>query len=336
VTRGAESHSVLVLNAAEHAAWLAEKTRGLPLVVRHATYRLPWTEIAARRAGITETSVPPDPELKELLAGAEIVFAFAPPLGAAELAPHLRWVETPAAGYDQLNGTGILEKDITVTTVGSVFAPAVAEHVFALLFALWRRLGEFHDAQREKSWTLREVRELRDATIAIVGLGRIGSAVARAAKAFGMRVLATRRRVEESNADVDRMFRREELRDMLARADAVVLAVEGTPETAGMIGAAEIACMKLDACLINVARGIVVDEEALVKALAERRIGGAALDVFVREPLPRESPLWRLPNVIITPHVAVNLPGKLRRPLEHFADNLARYCAGEPLLDRVK
>lgn len=329
-------HSVLVLNAAEHGAWLEERTRRLPLAVRHAAYRIPWSEVAARRAGVVQTSVPPGAELTEMLAGAEILFAFAPPLGAADLAPRLRWVETPAAGYDQLNGTGILDKDIAVTTVGSVFAPWVAEHVFALLFALWRRLGEFHDAQLRREWKLREVRELGDATIAIVGLGKIGGAVARAAKAFGMRVLGTRRRHRETIPEVDRMFPRAELHAMLAEADAVVLSVEGTPETAGMIGAAELACMKPDACLINVARGIVVDEEALASALAAGRIGGAALDVFVREPLPPESPLWQLPNVILTPHVAVNLADKLRRPLEHFADNLARYCAGKPLLDRVR
>jgi phosphoglycerate dehydrogenase-like enzyme len=336
VTRGTRPHSVLVLNAAEHGAWLDERTRGLPLAVRHAAYRIPWAEVAARRAGVIQTSVPPDARLQELLAEAEILFAFAPPLGTAGLAPRLRWIETPAAGYDQLNGTGILEKDITVTTVGSVFAPWVAEHVFALLFALWRRLGEFHEAQRERDWTLREVRELRGSTLAIVGLGKIGSAVARIARAFGMRVLATRRRIEEPNADVHRMFPRSELHAMLGEADAVVLAVEGTPETAGMIGAAELACMKPDACLVNVARGIVVDEEALAQALAEGRIGGAALDVFVREPLPPESPLWRLPNVVLTPHVAVNLPDKLRRPIEHFAENLERWASGRPLVDRVK
>jgi HAD superfamily hydrolase (TIGR01509 family) len=333
---GSRERSVVVLNVAEHAAWIEEKTRGLPVSIRHASYELPWAVIAGRRAGFIGSSPPPGPELKEMLAGAEVLFAFALPLGTADLAPRLRWVETAAAGYDQLNGTGILEKDVAVTTVGSVFAPLVAEHVFALLFSLWRRLGEFHDAQREKEWKLRPVRELSGATMAIVGFGRIGSAVARAAKAFGMRVLATRRRIAEPSPGADRVYPREELRAMLAEADVVVLAVEGTPETAGMIGTAELAAMKCDACLVNVARGIVVDEKALIEALAERHIGGAALDVFVQEPLPPESPLWRLPNVVITPHAAVNLAEKFRRPLEHFADNLARYCAGEPLVDQVK
>ncbi len=326
---------VVAFNCAEHAALLEQLTRGLPVEIRHATYRLPWEEIAARRAGNIRAEQPAvGPELRAQLTDAEVIFGFAVPLNLRALAPRLQWIETPAVGFDQLNGTGVLDGGVAVTTVGGLFAPAVADHVFALLFAMWRRLDEFHAAQQRREWQLREVRELQDATMAIVGLGNIGRAVARAAQAFGMRVIGTRRG-SGAVEGVERVFAREELPALLAEADVVVLAVAGTPETVNLIGANELACMKRDACLINVARGIVVDEAALAAALAAGRLGGAALDVFVREPLPDESPLWTLPNVIVTPHVAVNTPSKLRRSLGHFAENLTHYCAGEALRDRL-
>ena len=294
---------------------------------------MPWEEIAARRAGVLEgTSAPP--QLEAELRDAEVIFGFALPMHLADLAPALRWVETPAAGFDQLNGTGILERDVAVTTVGSVFAPWVAEHVFALLFALRRRLDEFRVQQQRHDWQLLEVHELADATMAVIGLGRIGQAVARAAQAFGMRVVGMRRSGTKPE-HVDRLYPREALHAMLGEADVVVLAVAGTAETANLIGAAELATMRPTACLINVARGIVLDEAALAEALADGRPAGAALDVFVREPLPADSPLWGLPNVVITPHAAVNVPAKLRRSVEHFAANLTRFCAGEPLEGEV-
>lgn len=328
-------HKVLALNAREHAPLLAERTRALPVEIRHAEYHLPWSEVTARRAGVVRGSEVIDAPLRELLHEAEVAFAFTLPLGSADLAPRLRWVETPAAGYDQLNGTGVLERDVAVTTVGSVFGPIVAEHVFATLLALWRRLGEFRDAQRDRLWTPREVRELRGATMAIVGFGNIGKAVAQLARAFGMRVVAVRRRPQENAAEADRLLPPERLHEAFAEADVVVLAVTGSAETRGLIGSAELTALRPDACLINVARGFVVDEPALAEALAAGRIAGAALDVFGEEPLPPESRFWELPNVVVTPHVAVNVRDKFRRPIEHFADNLARFVNGEPLLDRV-
>jgi phosphoglycerate dehydrogenase-like enzyme len=333
------AHRVVVFNAAAHAARLQELTRGLPLDLRHVTFDVPWEEIAARRAGRVDPGSQATPEVAAALHDAEVILGFGLPLRTAALAPHLRWVETPAAGFDQLNGTGVLERhEVAVTTIGGLFAPWVAEHVFALLLGLWRQIDRFAAAQERAEWIGRgvEVRELRDATMAIVGLGNIGQAVARAAAAFGMRVIGTRRRADEVPAGVERVYPRTALHALLGAADVVVLAVAGTPDTVGLIGAAELAAMRHDAVLINVARGIVVDESALAAALAARRIAGAGLDVFVREPLPPDSPLWTLPNVLITPHIAVNVPSKLRRCVEHFADNLHRYCAGDELADRVE
>jgi phosphoglycerate dehydrogenase-like enzyme len=329
------SKRVLVFNVAAHATRLAERVRGLPVAIDHVDFALPWQVIADRRAGRVGDAQPPSPALRALLAEAEVIFGFALPSGLNELAPRLRWVETPATGFDQLNGTGVLESGIPVTTVGGLYAPAVAEHAFALLFGIYHRLDEFRADQRRRHWELKEVRELRDATMAIVGLGNIGRAVARAAKAFGMRVVGTRRRVDDVPEGVDRVFPPGELRAMLGEADVVVVAVAGTAETTNLIGAPELAAMKPDACLINVARGIVVDEAALAAALRGGRLAAAGLDVFVAEPPPPDSPLWDMPNVLITPHVASNTPTKLTRAVDHFADNLRRYCAGEPLEDLV-
>jgi len=329
---------VVAFDVGAHAARLAELTRDLPVEIRHVAFALPWEEIAARRAGRFATGTEATPEAAAALRDADAVLGFGLPLRTAALAPALRWVETPATGFDQLNGTGVLERrDIAVTTIGGLFAPWVAEHVFALLLGLWRQIDRFAAAQARREWTGRgvEVRELRGATMAIVGLGNLGQAVARAASAFGMRVIGTRQRVGDVPPGVERVYPRAELHAMLGEADVVVLAVAGTPETVRMIGAAELAAMRRDAVLINVARGIVVDEAALAEALAAGHIGGAGLDVFVQEPLPADSPLWTLPNVLITPHIAVNVPSKLRRCVEHFAENLRRFCAGEPLRDRV-
>jgi phosphoglycerate dehydrogenase-like enzyme len=327
---------VLVFNLADHAERLAERTKDLPVDLRHVEFPLPWEVIADRRAGKVGDAHEVASDVRTLLADTEVILGFALPFRLAEMAPRLRWVETPAVGWDQLNGTGVLESGAAVTTVGALFAPPTAEHAFALLFHLWRRMDDFGAAQRRALWQVKTVRGLGGATMAIVGLGNIGSAVARAAKAFGMRVLATRRQAHLTAEGVDRVYPRERLHDMLREADVVVLAVAGTPETRHLIGAPELSAMKRDACLINVARGIVVDESALVEALREGRIGSAGLDVFESEPLPATSPLWTMPNVVVTPHVAPNTEAKMRIAVDHFADNLRRFCAGEELGDRVR
>lgn len=329
-------HLVTVFNYAEQADYLAALARDLPVDIHHASFAVPWKEIADRRAGIVGGGGGPVPvDLRRLLADTDVILGFGLPVKVTEVATRLRWVETPAVGHDQLHGTGVLESGIPVTTVGAAFASAVAEHAFALALSLTRRLGEFRAAQARREWAPLAVGELQDATIAIVGLGNIGRAVAVAAKAFGMRVVGTRRRTRDVPPGVDHVYGREELRRMLGEADVVVVSVAGTPETKHLIGAAELAAMKPGAFFINVARGIVVDEPALTAALASGRLGGAGLDVFVEEPLPVESPLWEMPNVIVTPHIAVSVPSKMRRAVAHFADNLARFCRREPLVDLV-
>ncbi len=331
--------NVLALNCNEHEGLLNALVAHLPVRVSFARFDLPWEEIAARRRGVTTGCVTPvSAELARALSEAEVIFGFSLPAETSVLAPYLRWVETPATGFDQLRFTGVLENPaIAVTTVGGLFAPEVAEHVFALLLALSRRIPFFAEAQRNCQWLPGPVMELRGRTLAIIGLGNIGTAVARLARAFGMVVTATRprRRVLPAGL-VDKLYDRHDLGEMLSAADAVVVSVSGDEANRGLLGAREFERMKPSAFLVNVSRGFVLDEEALVAALREGQIAGAGLDVFVEEPLPVTSPLWSLPNAILTPHVAITLASRLPRCMEHFATNLARYCRGEPLQDLVE
>ena len=231
----------------------------------------------------------------------------------------------------------------------------IGEYVFASILAWTRHLPELFDLQRKKQWpsdrwTCCQPTELRGSTVGIVGYGSIGREVARLAKAFGMRVLAVKRRSESAGehgafelaglgdpAGVlpDALYGPEQLREMLAQCDFVVLAVPLTQETRGMIGEAELRAMKPAAYLVNIARGEVCDEAALIHALQDKWIAGAGLDVFTQEPLPETSPLWTLPNVILTPHISGFTPHYEQRAVDIFCENLRRYIAGQPLLNLV-
>lgn len=330
---------VLALNCAEHRDVLASLVKGLPVRLTFERFDLPWEEIAARRARHeTRRDFPISSSLQHALREAEVIFGFALPRKTGDLAPRLRWVETPATGFDQLHFTGVLDRaGITVTTVGGMFAVDVAEHAFALIFSLTRQLPYFFRAQDRRQWAPRVVEELHGRTLAIVGLGNIGRAVARAARAFGMRISATRpTRQTVPPGTVDVLYDRSDLHNLLSAADIVLVAVSGSKENRNLIDEAALRAMKPHAYLVNVSRGFVVDEQALYAALVEGRIAGAALDVFEEEPLPESSPLWGAPNLVITPHVALTLASRMPRCVRHFAENLARYCRGEPLADVVQ
>ncbi len=329
---------VLVLNQEAHRELLVRSCANLPVELVLHDFPVPWAEVAARRAGNWQDVPEPLPTeaLRSELARAEVLFAFAPPRRTAELAPHLRWVETPATGYDQLNGTGVLEAPgVRVTTVGGLFAASVAEHAWALILALLRRLPLFLEAQRGRRWEQAPVGELRGRTLGIVGYGNIGRAVARMARGFGMRVLATRSSRPGEEENVDEFFARHDLHVLLARSDIVVVTVRGEPANDALFGAREFAVMRDGAWFINVARGSVVDEQALCEALRSGKLAGAGLDVFRKEPLPADHRLWAMPNVVLTPHVAMHVPDRMERCVQHFCQNLRRYCAAEPLLDEV-
>ncbi len=270
-----------------------------------------------------------------------------------EAAPHLRWVQGHFAGVDQFLEHPLL-RAATLTTSSGIHAPAMAEYVMMMILAFAHHLPRMIEHQRrtewpQQRWALFVPRELRDTTIGIVGYGSIGRETARLARAFGMRVLALKRQVDQVIDDgwrlpnvgdaageyVARLFAPDQLPLMLAECDYVLIAAPLTPETRGLIGPAELQSMKREAIIINVARGGVIDEAALIDALRTGLIGGAALDVFEQEPLPADSPLWHLPNVIISPHVSGFTPHYDERAMALFAENLRRYVAGEPLLNVV-
>jgi len=264
-------------------------------------------------------------------------------------APRLNYVHSASAGVERALTPAALERGLVITNARGVFSRPIAEYVLMMILAVSRRLPGLLELQRERTWQPLEGVELRDVTVGIVGLGSIGRAVGALATAFGCRVIAVRRRSEagagagaaeeESRSFGEVMLERvggpEELPQLLAESDFVVLATPLTPETQNMIDAEALAAMKPGAWLINVARGGLVDERALLNALRDGAIGGAVLDTFRDEPLPPSSPFYDLPNVIVTPHTSWSSGRVLDRSVELFCDNLRRYAAGEPLLNVV-
>jgi phosphoglycerate dehydrogenase-like enzyme len=222
--------------------------------------------------------------------------------------------------------------------MSGLHAIPISEHIFSLMLAFARDLPRAVKAQDRGEWSNHEtypVFELAGATMVLIGVGAIGARTAQIADAMGMRVLGVRRNPDISVTGVDSMFSPAELMDVVSKGDFVVLTVPLTPETRGMIGEPELKAMKQSAYIINIGRGGTIQEESLVKALQEGWIAGAGLDVFETEPLPPESPLWALGNVIITPHYSGLTPFYAERGLAIFMDNLRRYQAGSPLKNVV-
>jgi phosphoglycerate dehydrogenase-like enzyme len=262
-------------------------------------------------------------------------------------APRLAWVHSASAGVERALTPTARERGVVITNARGVFSRPIAEYVLMMILAISRRLPQLLELQRERTWQPLEGSELRDLTIGIVGLGSIGRAVAALASAFGCRVVAVRRRGEAigtprggdvdglRDVEPDELMGPEGLPALLAQSDFVVLAAPLTPETEGMIDDAALAAMKRGSWLVNIARGRLIDERALLRALREGRIGGAVLDTFAEEPLPPDSPFYDLPNVIVTPHTSWSSSRVLDRSVELFCDNLRRFAAGEPLLNVV-
>lgn len=259
-------------------------------------------------------------------------------LAAAE---QLVWVQSPSAGVGRLlELEGVRERDeVVLTNMQGVHGPAIAEHVFGMLLNLTRNIGYHQQPSQRGAWDRdgggRDTIALSGRTILVVGLGGIGREVARRAKGFDMEVLATRRSRAEPPPYVDEQGTADDLDALLPRADVVVLCVPLTDKTAGMIDADALARMKPDAYLVNIARGGVVDTDALVRALESGHLAGACLDVTEPEPLPAGHPLWGMPNVVITPHVASRASLTTERREAMLLENVRRFGAGEPLLNVV-
>jgi len=253
-------------------------------------------------------------------------------------APRLKWVQSGGAGVERFMTPDFMASPIVLTNAQGVYAIPIADHVMAFVLLFCRRLNLLLRKQLQRAWAdWGEYRldELSGATLGIVGLGGIGSEVAKRAKGFGMRVIATRRRPGKPSRDADEVRGAAELPWLLAESDYVAVCAALTHETRHLIGEEQLRMMKPTACLINIARGGLIDEAALARALEAGRIAGAGLDVFEQEPLPSASPLWDMPNVVITPHNAGDSPRSHERLVDLFCENLRRYLAGEPLLNVV-
>jgi phosphoglycerate dehydrogenase-like enzyme len=265
---------------------------------------------------------------------AEVIFGFRPLREGATRAKSLRWVHSIGAGVENLC-RDVAGTDIIVTN-SHVHGDVIAEHVMSLVLAHGRRLPAVLARQAEGRW----MRDgaigtvVRGRTMGVIGLGAIGTELARRAAAFGMRVWGVRRS-GSAVPGVDRVVGPDRLDEVLRAADVLAVTLPFTAETRGLIGARELARLPRGAFVVNVGRGGIVDETALAAAIQSGHLAGAGLDVFEQEPLPAASPLWRLPGVIITPHVGGSFPGFLDRAVPFFCENLRRYLAGEPLLNRV-
>lgn len=310
----------------------------LTICFAHGAYRMA-ERFALRGTGIAHFQVNTADELARRLPEADVLVVSM--MWTNELAastPRLRFIQSISAGTDQYDKALLRERGIRLASAAGVNAQAVAEHAMALMLALARRLPEARDNQNARHWRgmISEIAsredELTGKTLLIVGLGRIGARLARLAKAFEMRVIAIRRDPSAGADGADAVFGHAQLHELLGQADIVALTCPLTPETTGLIDARALAAMKPGAHLINVARGRVVDEPALIEALQQRRIAAAGLDVTVEEPLGPASPLWAMPQVLITPHTA----GETRRyedgVIDLLLDNLDRLWRGEAAL----
>lgn len=283
----------------------------------------------------------------------EIFYGMIPPRDLSR-APRLRWVQLHSAGINHLRDHPIWQSNVRVTTASGIHAVPIGEFTIALMLALARKIPLMTRLQTRAEWprgkwNLFLGTELRGKTLGIIGYGSIGREVARIAKhGFAMRVLAMTRGDERRDrgyhepgvgdpegALPEAWFTRAQLLDLLAQSDFVLIATPLTDETRGMLGERELRAMKPTAFLVNIARGGIVDERALVRALQEHWIAGAALDVFEHEPLPADSALWKLDNVIIAPHIAAATPHYDDRAVELFCENLRRYLRGDALLNVV-
>jgi phosphoglycerate dehydrogenase-like enzyme len=301
-------------------AWFGERLAG----------QFPQLEIALRDSydGIED-------ELRD----AEIVFTISLSPEQFVTARNLRWIHAPSAAVHQFMFAELQASNVVLTNSTEVHGPVVAEHVMALIFALAKKIPQALAFQQRRMWGQEALwndgahpRELAGATLGLIGVGSIGRRVAQMASALGMRVIAVREHVGNGCPEgVAQVFTPDAVNEMLRQSDFVVMAAPLIQATEKLINTERLAVMKPDAYLINVGRGAQVDEAALAEALRGRRIAGAALDVFEHEPLPADSPLWALDNLLITPHTA-GLTDKLwHRHYEHFSGNLKRYLSGEPL-----
>ena len=270
--------------------------------------------------------------LDKSLASANILYGL-PPLARLAEAKELRWIQLISAGVPGELCPLAQARKIVVTNLAGLYGNSIAEHAFALMTVLARQMHVAQRNQAARQWDrgiMRSMFDLHGKTLAIVGLGDIGRAVARLGRAYGMRIVGCRR-TDRPTPEVDRIYPLSQLHVMLAEGDFVVVATPLIASTEGMLGAAEFAAMKRGVVFVNVSRGPIAQEAALLDALKKGHVAAAGLDVFTTEPLPGEHPLWTMPQVVLIPHCAGEIINQSDRPSERFARNLAAWTMGQPL-----
>ncbi len=310
-----------------------------------AFWQVPKSQVARLRERfpqITFTHAHSDAEALAAIEPVDVALASRLTPSMVEHAPRLRWVHSTAAAVGILPLKEIAARNIAVTNSRGIQAAAIAEFVIGGLLVFARRFNLMLEAQRLRRWIQNELAgdawpwSVRGRTMTILGLGTIGQEVARRAHAFGMKVIGIRRRIDQPKPPfVDRVAGSDEVDDTLRGCDVLVIAAPFIAETDRLIRAEQLALLNRGAVVINVARGKIIDEPALIAALQSGHLGGAVLDVFDREPLDSANPLWGLPNVIVSPHVSGLRPDHWDDVIDLFGDNLERFQRGEPLANIV-
>jgi phosphoglycerate dehydrogenase-like enzyme len=315
------------------------------LIVLHHRFHLwqapPWFAVRLRQdfPGLEVVQLSNYELVKEEIADADVVIGWSLRGEQIKAAKKLTWIHSTATAVHALMSPELRASNVVITNARDVHGPVVAEHTMALMFALAKRLPQAMRYQQQKHWAQQSLwdaplrpRELRGATISILGLGGIGRPLAKLAKSIGMKVIGVRQHSGRSCEGVDIVYSLDHLEDALSEADFVVLALPLTDKTDRLMSGRRLALLKPDAYLINVGRGALIDEGALVEALQRRSLAGAALDVTTQEPLALDSPLWEMENALLTPHIAGLTDKMWERHYESFAENLRRFLKGEPLL----
>lgn len=314
------------------------------LIILHHRFHLwqapPWFAERLRQdfPGLEVVHLSDYGRVNDEIADADIVIGWSLRGEQINAARKLRWIHSTATAVHALMSPELRAGNIVITNARDVHGPVVAEHAMALVFALAKRLPQAMRYQQQKHWAQQDLwdaplppRELSGATLSILGLGGIGRPLAKLAKSIGMGVIGVREH-SRSCEGVDIVYAFDHIEDALRAGDFVVLALPLTEKTDRLMDARRLALLKRDAYLINVGRGALIDESALVEALRRRAFAGAALDVTTQEPLAADSPLWEMENVLITPHIASLTDKMWERHYQSFAENLRRFLKGDPLL----
>lgn len=325
-----------------------------------ARFQKEWVERLQRLSSEVHVTLHPVQERGQRVPAAlwqetEVAYTYSNHLPSPEHASRLRWAQLYSAGAERLLEDPLFKTDILFTTMSGIHATPIGEYVLTTVLAWFHRLPLLLDWQHQQNWQRNSSlkaeflpQEIRGKTLGVVGYGSIGREVARLAKAFGMRIVAMQRGNDHRDTGFvfpdtgdpegslpERYYQPEQLHAMLQVCDVVVIGVPLTKQTYHMFDRAAFGAMKPGAFLVNIARGDVCDEDALIQALADRQIAGAALDVFHKEPLPTDSPLWKMPNVLISPHITGLSEHYDERGAQVFEANLRRYLKGEPLYNLV-